>query len=78
MFGDPKQCKPVEGGSQTYYDYLTTISVRQMCPNFETLEHIVNSENCDEKTLHMLDSPKLTPISNLRSQKYNKEKMLPF
>ena len=33
MFGDPNHCNPVEGGSQIYYNYLESISVRQMCPN---------------------------------------------
>ena len=34
MFGNPNQCNPAEGGSQIYYDCLTSVSVRQMCPKY--------------------------------------------
>ena len=54
MYGDPNQCNPVEGGSQLYYDYLTSVSVRQTCPNLETLEYIVNRGRY-EKTKNILN-----------------------
>ena len=55
MFGDPNQCNPVEGGSQIYYDYLTSISVRQMCPTIQALEYIANCGRYVVKTKNILD-----------------------
>lgn len=49
MFSDPNQHNPLEGGSQIYYDYLDSVSVREICSEIETLEYIVNSGRYDEK-----------------------------
>eukprot|EP00794_Sanderia_malayensis_P021280 gene21280-23351_t len=43
MFGDPKQCEPVESGSQIKYDYLDSKTVCEMCPKVETLKYIEKS-----------------------------------
>ena len=40
MFADLDQCNLVTGGSQIYYDYINSVSVRQMCPKLETLEYV--------------------------------------
>ncbi|XP_068692731.1 uncharacterized protein [Montipora foliosa] len=55
MFGDPNQCSPVESGSKICYDYLKSISVRQMCPQNVTLEYIEDSCRYDKKTHIVLD-----------------------
>ena len=55
MFGDPNQCNPVEGGSQIYYDYINSVSVRQMCPALETLKYIEKCGRYDLKTKIILD-----------------------
>ncbi|XP_068684491.1 uncharacterized protein [Montipora foliosa] len=55
MFGDPNQCSPVESGSRISYDYLRSMSVRQMCPKIVTMEYIEGSSRYDKKTHTVLD-----------------------
>ena len=31
LFGDSNQCSPVQGGSAIHYDYLISVSAREMC-----------------------------------------------
>ena len=52
--GDPNQCNPVEG-SQVYYDYINSVSIRQMCPKLEILNYIENCGRYDRKTKNILD-----------------------
>ena len=55
MFGDPNQCEPVEPGSQVHNNYLESVTVREMCPERETLQYIEKSCRYDKKTHEMLD-----------------------
>ena len=55
MFGDTNQCNPIEGKSQVCYNYINSISVRQICPALQTLEYIENCSRHDMKTKNVLD-----------------------
>ena len=55
MFGDRNQCNPIKGGSQIYYNYLDSISVRQMCPKLKTLKYREGCERYDAKTFNILN-----------------------
>ena len=51
MFGDPNQCEPVGGGeSAIHHNYLTSVSVREMCPRTVTLKYIKGCSRHDVKT----------------------------
>ena len=56
MFGDPNQCSPVEGGSQIHYNYLDSVTVHDMCPNSQTLQHIEKSCRYNSKTHYILST----------------------
>ena len=56
MFGDPNQCSPVEGGSEINYDYLQSMTIKEMCPGIKTLEYIEDSCRYDIKTHQILQT----------------------
>ena len=55
MFGDPNQCKPVEGGSSINYNYLDSEAIHKMCGNVERLEYIESTCRYDKQTHEILD-----------------------
>ena len=50
MFGDVNQCDPVEGHSQVHYDYHTSKTIMEMCPNRVKLEYIEGCSRYDRQT----------------------------
>ena len=55
MFGDSNQCDPVEDGSQIHYDYMSSVTMKEMCPNRQYLEYTEDSSRYDKKTYSILD-----------------------
>lgn len=39
LYGDSNQCDPVENGSQIHYNYMTSVTMREMCPNRQELQY---------------------------------------
>lgn len=54
MFGDTNQCDPVEGDSQVHYDYINSITIKEMCLERRYLEYIEDSSRYDKKTYNIL------------------------
>lgn len=50
MFGDTNQYDPVEDGSQIRYDYMSSVTMKEMCPNRQYLEYTEDSSRYDKKT----------------------------
>lgn len=55
MFGDTNQYDPVEDGSQIRYDYMSSVTMKEMCPNRQYLEYTKDSSRYDKKTYSILD-----------------------
>ena len=47
-------CPPVEGGSAVHYDYLNSVSIKEMCPLTEELGCVKSSCRYDEATNNIL------------------------
>ena len=54
LFGDKNQCDPVEGHSQLHYNYFTSKTIMDMCPERVKLEYIEGCSRYDTKTPDML------------------------
>ena len=54
LFGDINQGDPVEGHSQIHYNYFTSKTIMNMCPERVKLEYIEGCSRYDTKTRDML------------------------
>ena len=54
LFGDKNQCNPVEGHSQIHYNYFTSKTIMDMCPERVKLEYIEGCSRYDTKTREKL------------------------
>ena len=74
LFGDNKQCDPVD---EVVYDYLNSVSIRDMCPNSIELEY--QGHRYDEKTYEELvkfDETGVVCEIPLIDEMYDKKHML--
>ena len=56
MYGDANQCDPVDENSNLAYDYVKSVSVREMCPRIRTLCYEEKSCRYDKATNKMLNT----------------------
>lgn len=54
MFGDTNQCDPVAGDSQIHYEYINSITIKEMHPERQYLEYIEDSSRYDKKKYNIL------------------------
>ena len=54
MFGDTRQCDPVEKGHQIYYDYFDSVAISEMCPKRVQMKYKEGCSRYDIKTKDML------------------------
>ena len=54
LFGDKNQCDPVEGHSPLHYNYFTSKTIMDICPERVKLEYIEGCSRYDTKTRDML------------------------